>query len=307
MKPLSRMSASVTLGCLVLMLGACSGGNGEELDENGQSTSHGVQGTDTESNTVTGADLFTRIQNDILTPDCATSGCHAGTTSPLGLNLSAGQAYASLVRKDSSQVSGLMLVEPSNADASYLVQKLEGTQGGGAQMPMGKPALKTTDLALVREWIQAGALDAQANTADTGTGNDTGENTSGAGSGGPVATGDAGDTTNAPATLAGIQEDVFDIHCAGCHGGASPSSDLDLSAGNSYTQLVGRYAAMGADGQQLIVPGDAVNSFLIDKLRGENLGAGNEKGRRMPLFGDPLDEATVQRIERWINTGAEEN
>ena len=64
---------------------------------------------------------------------------------------------------------------------------------------------------------------------------------------------------------------------------------------------------MGADGQQLIVPGDAVNSFLIDKLRGENLGAGNEKGRRMPLFGDPLDEATVQRIERWINTGAEEN
>lgn len=307
MKPLKNNTALTTVCCLVLMLNACSGGSGEGLDKSDQATSTGDQGADTGANSDTGGDLFTRIQNDILTPDCATSGCHTGTTSPLGLNLSAGQAYASLVSKDSVQVNGLMLVEPSNADASYLVHKLEGTQGGGAQMPMGKPALKAADFALVREWIQAGAPDAQVTTTDTGTVGSTSGDTDNSGSGDTDNSGDTGGTTDAPVTLAGIQQQVFDEHCSGCHGGASPSSDLDLNAGNSYTQLVGRYAVMGTDGQQLVVPGDAANSFLVDKLRGENLGAAAEKGSRMPLFGEPLDEATVQWIESWIDAGAEDN
>ena len=183
MKPLKNNTALTTVCCLVLMLNACSGGSGEGLDKSDQATSTGDQGADTGANSDTGGDLFTRIQNDILTPDCATSGCHTGTTSPLGLNLSAGQAYASLVSKDSVQVNGLMLVEPSNADASYLVHKLEGTQGGGAQMPMGKPALKAADFALVREWIQAGAPDAQVTTTDTGTVGSTSGDTDNSGSG----------------------------------------------------------------------------------------------------------------------------
>ncbi len=86
MKPLKKNTASTTVCCLVLMLNACSGGSGEGLDKSGQATSTGDQGADIGANTDTGGDLFTRIQNDILTPDCATSGCHTGTTSPLGLS-----------------------------------------------------------------------------------------------------------------------------------------------------------------------------------------------------------------------------
>ena len=61
MKPLKKYTASTTVCCLVLMLNACSGGSGEGLDKSGQTTSKGDQGADTEANSDTGGDLFTRI------------------------------------------------------------------------------------------------------------------------------------------------------------------------------------------------------------------------------------------------------
>ena len=55
------------------------------------------------------------------------------------------------------QSCGGTLVVAGNADASYLVDKLEGSQCSGRQMPRNSPALSAGEIADVRAWIDAGA------------------------------------------------------------------------------------------------------------------------------------------------------
>ncbi len=269
--------------CIVVvvtaMLASCNAGSGDGLDENGQtSTEPTVPGT---GGTTPTSSVFTRIQEEILTPECATSGCHNGTTSPLGLNLIDGKAYGKLVNKPSNQVDGLLLVEPSNVDASYLVHKLEGTQGGGAQMPIGRPALSADQIDLIKNWINDGALEPGSDNPDEpGSGN---------------------------ATLSNIQTTIFDTQCISCHSGENPAGTLNLEEGNSRSQLVGRALQFDPDGSILVVPRDADNSLLINKLTGEGLGNEqdvNYKGQRMPLSGPYLNDSEIQQIKDWINTGA---
>ncbi len=54
-----------------------------------------------------------------------------------------------------------MLIEPGNADASVLVQKVEATQSGaiGGPMPPFYEPLDAAELATVRAWVEAGAPD----------------------------------------------------------------------------------------------------------------------------------------------------
>jgi hypothetical protein len=98
----------------------------------------------------------------IFTANCAVSGCHAGSNPALGQNLSAGQAYASIVNVTSQEVPDLKRVLPSFPDSSYLVHKVEGTQGSvggsGGRMPLGGAALTADEIATIRAWITAGAL-----------------------------------------------------------------------------------------------------------------------------------------------------
>ena len=279
-----------------LMLGALTacGGNGQGLDVNGRPLWEADSTNDT-ADTSTSNGSFNRIQADILTPDCATSGCHSGTTSPLGLNLDANNAFNNLVNQTSSQSSSTLLVEPSNADASYLIQKLEGTQSGGLQMPLAKPPLSNDKIQQIRRWILDGAiapLDASG-----------------------VDQTDVPDNPDTPVdelvpTLSSIQEQVFTPQCAGCHSGDAPLGELDLSALQSYAQLVGRPSSMDPQATLLVSVSDSQTSFLIDKLRGTNLGTEGEadyRGLQMPVIGVYLDDATVQIIEAWINTGALDN
>ena len=152
---------------VVLTMVSCKAGNGIGLDEYGQTSNGDLsenQDTIEENNT---SSIFIRIQDEILTPACATSGCHNGTTAPLGLDLIDGKAYGKLVNKPSNQVDGLQLVEASNADASYLMHKLEGTQGGGSQMPLGKPPLSADQIELIRTWIRDGALEPTSGDQDS--------------------------------------------------------------------------------------------------------------------------------------------
>lgn len=53
---------------------------------------------------------------------------------------------------------GVLQVAPNNPDASYLIQKMEGTHLVGAVMPPGAPLPQTT-IDIVRQWITDGALD----------------------------------------------------------------------------------------------------------------------------------------------------
>lgn len=97
----------------------------------------------------------------IFTANCTDSGCHGGTAPQLGQNLTAGQAYASIVNVPSSEVPRLMRVCPGEPDSSYLVHKVQGTQasvgGTGERMPLGGTPLSQDDINLIRAWITAGA------------------------------------------------------------------------------------------------------------------------------------------------------
>ena len=76
---------------------------------------------------------FSEIQANVFTPDCATSGCHAGASAAAGLNLEEASSYAMLVGIQSSQDAALQRVEAGDPDNSYLIQKLEGTASSGQQ------------------------------------------------------------------------------------------------------------------------------------------------------------------------------
>jgi Big-like domain-containing protein len=103
--------------------------------------------------------VFSEIQSNVFTPDCATSGCHIGGGAPQGLQLDAANSYASMVGVASNQDAAIELVNPGNPDNSYLIQKLEGTAATGAQMPLNAAALPQADIDVIRQWISDGAID----------------------------------------------------------------------------------------------------------------------------------------------------
>jgi hypothetical protein len=99
------------------------------------------------------------IQDNVFTPIC--SGCHtgAGTSLPGSMNLSTASASrAALVSVASVEQPGVQRVAPSNSAGSYVVQKLQGDPGiSGSRMPFGGPFLDQSTIAVIRQWIDAGA------------------------------------------------------------------------------------------------------------------------------------------------------
>lgn len=78
------------------------------------------------------------------------------------LALEAGTSYQALVGVPSTQ-SKLLRVKPGDSSQSYLVNKLEGTQGevggSGTLMPQGTGALPQAQLDMIVRWIESGAHD----------------------------------------------------------------------------------------------------------------------------------------------------
>ena len=97
------------------------------------------------------------IQSTVFTPNCATSGCHTGTSPPQGLRLDDGFSFGNLVGVASNEVPSLLRVAPNDPDNSYLVQKIEGTAAVGSRMPLGSAALDQGLIDDIRQWIQDGA------------------------------------------------------------------------------------------------------------------------------------------------------
>jgi hypothetical protein len=56
-------------------------------------------------------------------------------------------------------------------------------------------------------------------------------------------------------------------------------------------------------GRKRVNPGDPATSYLIDKLKGENLCS----GVRMPKDGQALTATEIGTIEAWITAGASTN
>lgn len=133
---------------LAAALAGCGGGSGEGLDANGRPLGEGGAGGPLEP-------TFASIQANVFTPVC--TGCHAGAAAPVGLRLDAGSSYDLLVGVGSGEVGSLQRVNPGNPDASYLIQKLEGSAAVGVRMPYGGPYLDDATIAVIRQWIAAGA------------------------------------------------------------------------------------------------------------------------------------------------------
>lgn len=134
-----------TLALSVLLAGCPGDGTG--LDENGNPI-----GPPPEEGLTLSGDV-----QPIFTANCAFSGCHGGANPVLGQNLSAGQAYGSIVNVTAQESPGLKRVLPGFPDSSYLVHKIQGTQSTGVRMPLGGPPLTDPQIATIRGWITAGA------------------------------------------------------------------------------------------------------------------------------------------------------
>ena len=151
----------------------------------------------------------------VFDPGC--TGCHGANLQSGGLDLS---SYATAVAGGGTGAG----VVPGDASGSVIVQ----VQGSGSHPGL----LSAEDLALVKEWIDAGAAEA-----------------GGGGATPPVAAGTTWD-----GAIAGL----FDPSCTTCHGANLQSGGLDLS---SYS------AAMAGGGRGAgLVPGDAAGSVIVQIL-----------------------------------------
>jgi hypothetical protein len=96
-----------------------------------------------------------------------------------------------------------------------------------------------------------------------------------------------------------IQKQVFDVSCVSCHSGSTPQGGLDLSAANSYTQLV-EVTSNLVPSQKRVDRNNSSESVLVRILRGD-------VSPRMPVGGAPLSSATIDSIAKWIDEGALNN
>lgn len=105
------------------------------------------------------APTFANVEQ-ILNNGCAFTLCHGSTNpNPIGqpLLLEAGSSYERLVNAPSVQTLGFMLVRPGLPDSSALYLRITG-RGGRARMPFFGDPLPAETVALIRRWIELGAL-----------------------------------------------------------------------------------------------------------------------------------------------------
>lgn len=103
---------------------------------------------------------------------------------------------------------------------------------------------------------------------------------------------------NLAVTFSHVQHYVFDSYCVSCHSGAAAQGGLDLSAGQSYMNLIDRVAS--SSGAKRVVPGDRDNSYLMKRL------TGSDGFSTMPPAGK-IDQRFIDLVGNWIDQGAEKN
>jgi hypothetical protein len=142
---------------LVLLAGCAGGGSDEDLQRRGG----GAQAcTPPDTPTIS----FASNIQPIFDVSCALASCHTGAIPAENLDLSRGRARGELVGVPSRQMPDQDRIVPGDPDASYLVQKIEGTSG--TTMPLGCPGapqagavcLSGDQIAAIRTWISECAL-----------------------------------------------------------------------------------------------------------------------------------------------------
>ncbi len=112
-------------------------------------------------------DTWTIIQDNILTPSCGTSGCHASTSDANyvqhNLLLTSATAYDNLINISSknaaAKTAGLVRVKPGDYISSLLYKKIDcqTTSQYGALMPLGGANLSLGQIEFIKQWIIKGA------------------------------------------------------------------------------------------------------------------------------------------------------
>jgi hypothetical protein len=110
-----------------------------------------------------GAATLAHIRESLFEPSCSYSSCH-GMNAAAGLDLAADDLHAELLGHTVTQDTDRPLVAPGDPEGSHLYQLLAHCQpasnAGAAlpHMPLNAPFLLPDEkIALVREWIEAGA------------------------------------------------------------------------------------------------------------------------------------------------------
>ena len=110
------------------------------------------------------AATFAQIQDEILTPSCATRFCHSQQARSGGLVLEAGVAWDNLVGAEptlaAARAAGWTRVTPFEPEQSFLLVKLTQPTSAtyGARMPLVGAPLSDEQVALIQGWIAAGAM-----------------------------------------------------------------------------------------------------------------------------------------------------
>ncbi|MBV1862287.1 MAG: hypothetical protein KUG77_27960 [Nannocystaceae bacterium] len=95
----------------------------------------------------------------VFVQSCSFNSCHGRTTAAGQLNLEATDLHAALVGPMAVGDASIPLVDPGNPEGSFLYQKMaQCSPSAGNSMPLNAPILLSNEtVALVREWIAAGA------------------------------------------------------------------------------------------------------------------------------------------------------
>lgn len=98
------------------------------------------------------------IEQNIFATNCVFSVCHGSDSPQRGMSLVA-PTYLSLVGVPAQQLASKLRVSPGSPEQSYLLEKVESpSPASGKRMPPDQP-LDPSDIAMIRTWIEQGALD----------------------------------------------------------------------------------------------------------------------------------------------------
>lgn len=100
------------------------------------------------------------LEQNYFRISCALPSCHSGNSPEAGLDLSVGNARASLVGVESTEAPPWIRVVAGDPDASFIVRKVTAPEAGeGDLMPPGvqEPLDPDCRIAALRQWIADGA------------------------------------------------------------------------------------------------------------------------------------------------------
>ncbi len=91
---------------------------------------------------------------------CHQPGAFANTFGGIAMDLTAANAFASIVNQPSSQDQAFTLVVPGDSAGSLFFQKVSSNNPPiGSRMPLIGDPLSPEELGLLRDWIDQGAID----------------------------------------------------------------------------------------------------------------------------------------------------